>query len=136
MPARKQKNEIITIAVNIPYILYMPRMGKNENSLFLILGMKALALFQEGHHTAKGENGRGNHEGYNKTDGNIADNESYNGTACRPCGPVDVASLKTQKFKGTLKPLEYWIIGVKIIHLFHDAILETGYSIPKNRGRA
>lgn len=95
-------------------------MGKNENSLFLILGMKTLALLQERHHATKGKNSCCNNESHNETDGYITDNEPYYRTACRSGGPIDVTTLKTQKFKGTLKPLEYWIIRIKLIHLFHE----------------
>lgn len=77
-------------------------MGKNENSLLFILGMKSLTLLQERHHTAKGEDKGSNNKGNNETHGNVTDDETYYRTACRACGPIDVTTLKTQKFKGTL----------------------------------
>lgn len=43
------------------------------------------------------------------------------GNAYRSCRPIDVSSLNTHKFKGTLKPLEQWIIGIVFLSAVHTA---------------
>ena len=97
-------------------------MRKNKYPLLFILGMKTLTLFQKRHHATKGKHNGSNDEGNNETHGDIAHNETNYGTAGGASGPIDVATLKTQKFKGTLKPLEYWIVSVDVIRLFHKQL--------------
>jgi len=112
-------------------------MGENEYSLFLTLRVKTLALLDERHHTAKGENDRQKHQGNNEAKGYIADDESDNTATGSSSRPIDVAALETQKFKRPLKPLEHWIIGIENGILFHASHVQD-YSppMPKNRGRA
>lgn len=102
---------------------------QHEHAFLLILGVQPLPLFQEGHHTAKGEDSRTQDQGSNKADSHIANDERDDGTACCSRSPVDVATLKTQEFKRPLKPLENLVI---------EMFCTSHHSppMPKNRGRA
>ena len=94
-------------------------MGKDEDTFFFILGMQALTLLNEGHNTAKSKNQRQQYQRKNKADGNKSYDKSDNTTTEGTSRPIDVTTLKTQKFKRPLKPLEYWIIYVNCINLLH-----------------
>ena len=104
-------------------------MGENEDSLILVLRVQSLTLLEEGHHTTEGKDDCQQDQCRYEADGHIADDETHDGTACRPCCPVDVTTLKTQEFKRPLKPLENLVVKM-------SGVVHHSPPMPKNRGRA
>lgn len=94
-------------------------MSEDKDTFLFILGVQPLTLFHEGHHTTKGKDARQQYQRNNKADGNITYNKCDDTATSSTSRPINVATLKTQKFKRPLKPLEHWIIPVKFVNLLH-----------------
>ena len=94
-------------------------MSEDKDTFLFILGVQTLTLLNEGHHTAKGKDARQQYQRNDKADGNITYKKRDDTATGSTSRPIDVATLKTQKFKRPLKPLEHWIIWIEIVNLFH-----------------
>ena len=89
--------------------------------------MQSLArLEQNQSRTACHSDGQDN-QGENESCHTIGYDEADNGDAYRGCRPIDVATLNAHKFKGTLQPLEQWIIRIVFLFSVHDTC-GLGYS--------
>lgn len=82
--------------------------------------MQSLALLEQNQsHTACHGDGQDN-QGKDESCHTVGYDEADNGDAYRGCRPIDVATLNTHKFKGTLQPLEQWIIRIVFLFPVHD----------------
>lgn len=82
--------------------------------------MQSLALLEQNQsHTACHGDGQDD-QGKDKSCNTVGYDEADNGDAYRGCRPIDVATLNTHKFKGTLQPLEQWIIRIVFLFPVHD----------------
>jgi len=91
------------------------------DSLGTFLGMQATPLLEEDETGTEGSHQCQDDDSGKEADNQIADDESYNRASGSGCSPIDVSSLKSHEFKGFLKPLENWILGMDAIciHCFH-----------------
>jgi hypothetical protein len=82
--------------------------------------VQSLALLEQNQsHTACHGDGQDN-QGKDESCHTVGYDEADNGDAYRGCRPIDVATLNTHKFKGTLQPLEQWIIRIVFLFPVHD----------------
>ena len=93
--------------------------GKDVNAFTAVLAVKALALLQEGHNTAKGKDNSQEDKTKNETGNEIADNKTGDTTASGAGCPINITTLETQEFKGPLQPLENRVFQIKVVTLFH-----------------
>ena len=82
-------------------------MGVDIHSLVALLGMQSLPLFEENEGSTCGNGKYKHHEPYNESQQTVSDDETYNGSTCRTCRPIDIASLESHEFKRFLQSLEY-----------------------------
>lgn len=101
------------------FMLHFLGIGIDEHPSFLPFAVQSLALLEHNQpHTACHGDGQDN-QGKDEACHAIGYDEADNGKAYRGCRPIDVSALDAHKFKGTLKPLEQWIIRVSFLFAVH-----------------
>ena len=117
--------------------LYFGVSPVDEYALKLVLGVQSLHLFEDDKGNADGADDCEGNESHDEAQQRVGNDERQDGTACSDGCPGNVATTKAHEFKGSLQPLENWVLRVAGVHCaVHQNPVITPSSMPKNRGRA
>ena len=117
--------------------LYFRVAPVDEYALELVLGMQSLHLFENDKGNADGTDDCEDYQPHNEAQQRVGNDKRKDGTASSDGCPCDVATTEAHEFKGSLQPLENWVLRVAGVHCTaHQNPVITPSSMPKNRGRA
>ena len=95
------------------------RTSIDEHTMLFLLGMQPFLLFEEDEGGSRTEGNSKNHKTNHKAENAICYDKAENGSTNGTCGPSDVASLESHKFKWLLETFEYGIAHILIFVYFY-----------------
>ena len=81
-----------------------------------MLGVQSLYLFEDDKGDADGADDCEGNESHDEAQQRVGNDERQDGTACSDGCPGNVATTKAHEFKGSLQPLENWVLRVAGVH--------------------
>ena len=81
-----------------------------------MLGVQSLHLFEDDKGDADGADDCEGNESHDEAQQRVGNDERQDGTACSDGCPGNVATTEAHEFKGSLQPLENWVLRVAGVH--------------------